>query len=108
MLKNCRVISQSFPLLNLISNSVLHERSKEYYKQDNAKEYAYITADEYNPQQLIDMEKEILNLLGFNLVAPNAMHFLKIYIALFQIPDNVAVIASVNIIFLQFKSKKSI
>jgi len=72
---------------------VLHERSKEYYKQDNAKEYAYITADEYNPQQLIDMEKEILNLLKFNLVAPNAMHFLKIYIALFQIPDNVAVIA---------------
>jgi len=42
------------------------------------------------------MEKEIINMLEFNLVAPNAMHFLKVYIGLFQIPDNVAVIASVT------------
>ncbi len=26
---------------------VYHERSKEYYRQENSKEYAYITADEY-------------------------------------------------------------
>ena len=76
---------------------MFHERSKEYYKQDNAKEYAYITADEYNPQQLIDMEKEILNLLDFKLVSPNTMHFLKIYIALFKIPESVSVVALVKI-----------
>jgi hypothetical protein len=25
-----------------------NERSKEYYRQENAKDYAYITADEFN------------------------------------------------------------
>ena len=95
MLKNSRVI---FLLIKSIQYySVLNERSKEYYKQDSAKEYTYITADEYSPQQLIDMEKEILTLLNFKLIAPTATHFLKVYISLFQIPENVAVIASVNI-----------
>jgi len=37
--------------------SVFNERSKEYYKQDNANEYAYITADEYTPKELIETEK---------------------------------------------------
>jgi hypothetical protein len=27
---------------------VFNERSKEYYRQENASEYAYITADEYS------------------------------------------------------------
>ena len=77
------------------SHSVCHERSKEYYKQENANEYAYITADEYTAVELIDMEKIILNLLGFKLNAPNAMHFLKIYVTLLQIPEQITVIALV-------------
>lgn len=28
--------------------SVFNERSREYYKQENATEYAYITAEEFN------------------------------------------------------------
>jgi len=35
--------------------SVFNERSKEYYKQDNANEYAYITADVYTPKKLIEI-----------------------------------------------------
>lgn len=72
-----------------------HERSKEYYKQENASEYAYITADEYTAAQIIEMEKDILNLLGFKLNAPNSMHFLKIYVTLLQIPEQITVIAMV-------------
>ena len=37
---------------------VFNERSKEYYRQENANEYAYITADEYTPAEVILMEKE--------------------------------------------------
>lgn len=42
---------------------VFNERSKEYYKQENATEYAYITAGEYSANQLIETEKQILFLL---------------------------------------------
>ena len=70
-----------------------HERSKEYYKQENANEFAYITADEYTASELIDMEKIILNLLGFKLNAPNAIHFLKVYVTLLQIPEQITIIA---------------
>jgi len=36
---------------------VFNERSKEYYRQENAAEYAYITADEYTAAEVITMEK---------------------------------------------------
>lgn len=32
---------------------VFNERSKEYYRQENSAEYAYITADEYTGQEVI-------------------------------------------------------
>ncbi len=57
---------------------VFNEKSKEYYRQENAAEYAYITADEYTPTEVIDMEKWIVNLLDFNLLSPT-IHFLSIY-----------------------------
>ena len=38
----------------------MNERSREYYRQDTAKEYAYITADEFSDKQVIEKEKEIL------------------------------------------------
>lgn len=57
---------------------VFNEKSKEYYRQENASEYAYITADEYTSQEVIDMEKEILTLLDFNCFSPTVPHFLKL------------------------------
>lgn len=75
---------------------MFNERSKEYYKQENANEYAYITADEYTAQQLIDMEKEILKKLQFRLNTPTAMHFLKIYATLLQVEDKVRICAAVT------------
>jgi hypothetical protein len=42
-------------------------------------EYAYITADEYTPQNVIAMEKDVLSLLSFNLQVPTSIHFIKLY-----------------------------
>jgi cyclin-A len=58
---------------------VFNERSKEYYRQENSAEYAYITADEYTPQEVIGMEKEILNFLNFDLFAPTSVAYIKLY-----------------------------
>ena len=58
---------------------VFNERSKEYYRQENSIEYAYITADEYTPAQVVAMEKQVLNALGFRLVSPTMLYFLKRY-----------------------------
>lgn len=46
---------------------LFNERSKEYYRQENSKEYAFITADEYTEEQVVCMEKEILTVLEFDL-----------------------------------------
>lgn len=54
---------------------VYNERSKEYYRQENASEYAYITADEYTASEVVNMEKKILTLLDFNLFSPGISHF---------------------------------
>mmetsp|Transcript_25666 Transcript_25666/g.44937 ORF Transcript_25666/g.44937 Transcript_25666/m.44937 type:complete len:713 (+) Transcript_25666:1530-3668(+) len=72
---------------------VYNERSKEYYRQDNAVEYAYITADEYTPKEVVDMEKEILNALNFRLQSPTIVHFLKAYLAVTNFSQNTAVLA---------------
>lgn len=58
---------------------VFNEKSKEYYWQENAAEYAYITADEYTAEEVIEMEKKIITLLDFNLFSPNVSHFLNLY-----------------------------
>ena len=59
---------------------VFNEKSKEYYRQENATEYAYITADEYSAQEVIEMEKKMLGLLEFNLFSPTVAHFLNLYL----------------------------
>lgn len=56
---------------------VYFERSKEYYRQENAKEYAFITADEYTESQVVAMEKEILTALDFDLNQPSIASFLS-------------------------------
>ncbi|TNV83080.1 hypothetical protein FGO68_gene7055 [Halteria grandinella] len=55
-----------------------NERSKEYYRQENSLEYSYITADEYSPIEVIKQEKEVLNILDFDLCAPSAPIFIKL------------------------------
>jgi hypothetical protein len=57
---------------------VFNERSKEYYRQENASEYSYITADEYSAEEVVMMEKQILNILDFDLYAPTAITFIKV------------------------------
>ena len=69
--------------------SVFNERSKEYYKQDNAIEYAYITADEYSPQELIETEKGIIQLLCYKLNYPTIIHYVKILIQAYALTENV-------------------
>ena len=54
------------------------------------------------------MEKSILNQLEFKLTCPTTLHFVKVYQALFKIPDNVLLTAQVkflkisNVIFIFF------
>jgi cyclin-A len=57
---------------------VFNERSKEYYRQENSSEYAYITADEYTPQEVVQMEKQILNILNFDLYSPPSVSYIKL------------------------------
>ena len=63
---------------------VFNERSKEYYRQENSSEYSYITADEYTPLEVIMMEKNILNILDFDLYAPTSVSYLKLFNQIFQ------------------------
>jgi hypothetical protein len=69
---------------------VFNEKSKEYYRQENASEYAYITADEYTSEEVITMEKQILTLLDFNCFSPTIVHFLK----MIEMPDNSRVLCN--------------
>lgn len=83
---------------------VFNEKSKEYYWQENATEYAYITADEYTPTEVIEMEKKMVTLLGFNLLSPS-IHFLYIYNRILNDPKATALaefLADVCIFDLNF------
>ena len=74
---------------------VYNEKSKEYYRQENANEYAYITADEYSPQDVINSEKMIINSLAFNLSSPTIIHFIKLYNLIIQMNPITYVLALV-------------
>lgn len=45
-----------------------NEKSREYYRQDNARDYAQITADEYTSQQIVACEKRILDAVNFRVL----------------------------------------
>lgn len=55
----------------------LCERSKEYYRQDNSSDYAYITANEFTPEQVVLMEKQILNTVDFRIIEPTVITELR-------------------------------
>lgn len=55
----------------------LCERSKEYYRQDNSADYAYITAEEFNTYQVVQMEKTILSVVDFKVMEETALGYLR-------------------------------
>ena len=55
----------------------LCERSKEYYRQDNSSDYAYITAEEFNPAQVVQMEKTILSVVDFSIIEVTAQSYMR-------------------------------
>ena len=75
---------------------VFNEKSKEYYRQENASEYAYITADEYKAEEVVLMEKEILRILNFELYAPTTIHFLKVYNRVLKLDEQSMIAAMVS------------
>jgi hypothetical protein len=70
---------------------VFNERSKEYYRQENAHEYSYITADEYTPLEVIQMEKKILNILDFDLYTPTSITFIKVFNQIFEFSEKIMI-----------------
>ena len=57
---------------------VYNQKSREYYRQDNATEYSKITSQEYSAWEVINMEKIMLNQLGFKLWQPTQIHWVKL------------------------------
>jgi len=74
---------------------VFNERSKEYYRQENATEYAYITAEEYSAQELLDNEKNLLALFHFRLHTATCAHFLHLYQAVLAPDEPTRVLSNV-------------
>ena len=74
---------------------VFNERSKEYYRQENAKEYVFITAGEYMEQELLDLEKRILTFMNFQMYSPTTIHFLKLYYELMNVDEATKILSNV-------------
>ena len=87
---------------------VLNERSKEYYRQENSIEYAYITADEYTPAEVVQMEKQILNLLGFKILTPTILSFMRPYQLALGIDEETAIVAAylADLVLLSYETLK--
>jgi hypothetical protein len=76
---------------------VMNERSKEYYRQENSHEYAYITADEYTSDQLVQCEKHVLKLLKFRLCDSTTFMFLTLCDTILKLPQPTKILAHVKI-----------
>jgi len=76
---------------------VFSEISKEYYKQDNAKEYADVAAETpasfgrgnaFLPSDIVAKEKEILRQVGFDLHLPTLFWFTSCYLCIAGYEDS--------------------
>jgi serine/threonine protein kinase len=56
-----------------------NERSREYYRQENALEYSNITAQEFTPAEVLNMEKCILSTLGFQLCQGTLISYVELF-----------------------------
>jgi hypothetical protein len=86
--------SDQLPLVAVSSlklADVFSEISKEYYKQDNAKEYADVAAETpvnfgrgnvFLPSDIVAKEKEILRQVGFDLHIPTLFWFASCYLCI--------------------------
>lgn len=70
---------------------VFAEQSKEYYKQENAVEYAEATHHQVSSEQMLTCEKDVLTRLGFNLLMPTTHWFMQCYLAYGKFTANSAV-----------------
>lgn len=77
---------------------VFSERSKEFYRQENAKEYAYITAEEYTPEELLENEKNILMTMKFLLHSPTCAHFIRLYDSILCLDEKTRILSNVTLI----------
>jgi len=77
---------------------VFNEKSKENFQLENAKEYAYITAEQYTPADLLENEKFVLNKFNFQLYSPTTIHFLKLYQMFFEIDEETRILSEVYFI----------
>lgn len=62
-------------------SDVFSEQSKEYYKQENAAEYAEATNKLAPPDQLLSLEKDMIPKLDFKLHQPTVHWFVQCYLA---------------------------
>ena len=88
-LSSLKIEKNTLQLLGVTSMKIadlLNEKSKEYYKQENASEYAYITAEEYTPEEVVKMEKKIVCVLNFNLMTPTFYNFVNLGTILCNFP----------------------
>lgn len=87
---------------------VFHEKSKEYYRQENSIEYAYITADEFTAAQVVEIEKDILAKLNFRLLSPNTLLFVKAYQTILNLDTDTFKLALylTDLVLLSFESLK--
>ena len=56
-----------------------NEKSREYYRQENALEYSNITAQEFTPDEVLNMEKCILGTLGFQLCQGTMISYVELF-----------------------------
>lgn len=64
---------------------VFTEKSQEYYKSENAAEYAEAAVGEVPAEDLLSMEKRILECLDFDLRGPTCHWFLQAFLAYAQV-----------------------
>jgi len=71
---------------------VFLERSKEYYRQENSQEYAFITADEFTKEQVVAMEKKVLTFVDFELQFPTPVSMFKLMLGALLTNENEATV----------------
>mmetsp|Transcript_52232 Transcript_52232/g.124534 ORF Transcript_52232/g.124534 Transcript_52232/m.124534 type:complete len:819 (+) Transcript_52232:63-2519(+) len=77
---------------------VFSEQSKEYYKQENATEYADATMHAASAASILDSEKDILPKLQFDLRIPTTHWFLQCYLSYGRLSPNGDVAKAANFV----------
>lgn len=65
-----------------------NEKSREYYRQENALEYSNITAQEFTSEEVLNMEKCILSTLDFQLFQGTLISYVELFNQIIQPPKD--------------------